>query len=53
MTDEDNDDILTFWSQHGHLFPTIAGIARYILAISASSVHFLNQKIFLLKNEQV
>ena len=37
MTDEDNGDILTFWSQHAHLFPTIAGITRDILTIPASN----------------
>ena len=37
LTNDDNDDILGFWSQHGYLFPTIAGIARDILAIPASN----------------
>ena len=38
ITDKDNDDILAFWPQHGHLFPIIAGIARVILANPASNI---------------
>ncbi len=37
LADDDGDDILHFWSQNGHLFPTIAVIARDVLAIPASN----------------
>ena len=37
LVDAQNDDILQFWCQNGHLFPTIAAIARDVLAIPASN----------------
>ncbi len=37
LEDDEGDDILHFWSQNGHLFPTIAAIARDVLAIPASN----------------
>jgi hypothetical protein len=37
LEDDEGDDILHFWSQNGHLFPTIAAIASELLAIPASN----------------
>jgi len=37
LDDDESDDILGFWSQYEHLFPTIAAIARDVLAIPASN----------------
>ncbi len=37
FNNNDSDDILQFWSKYEHLFPTIAGIARDVLAIPASN----------------
>jgi hypothetical protein len=37
LEDDEGDDILHFWSLYGHLFPTIAAIARDVLAIPASN----------------
>jgi hypothetical protein len=49
LDDNESDDILQFWSQYGHLFPTIPAIARDVLAIPASNTcansFFLNQKL--------
>ena len=49
LANEDDDNILDFWFQHEHLFPTIADISRNILAIQASGINvehlfLLNQK---------
>jgi hypothetical protein len=37
LDDGESEDILRFWSQYGHLFPTIAAIARDAIAIPASN----------------
>jgi len=37
LDDNESDNMLQFWSQYGHLFPTIAAIARDVLAIPASN----------------
>lgn len=37
LDDDESDDILRFWSQYEHIFPTVAAIARDILAITASN----------------
>jgi hypothetical protein len=37
ITDEENDDILSFWKENQNVFPLIAAVARDILAIPASN----------------
>jgi hypothetical protein len=37
LQNEEDDDILLYWKEHQNLFPTIASIARDVLAIPASN----------------
>ncbi|CAF1408076.1 unnamed protein product [Rotaria magnacalcarata] len=37
LENEEDDDILSYWRQHQHVFPLIASIARVVLAIPASN----------------
>lgn len=36
MTDEGNDDILSFWKENQNVFPSVASVAREILPMPAS-----------------
>ncbi|CAF3564700.1 unnamed protein product, partial [Rotaria sp. Silwood2] len=37
LKEEENDDVLSYWKQNEHLYPTIAYISRRIFAIPASN----------------